>query len=202
MSKPYLHSRRSIIAAATGLAVSALAGNRAAAQTDDSGLPDAADGFTPMEPVAAPPLQFTDAKGKNLSLANYAGHVLVVNLWATWCGPCVAEIPSFAALAGQIQPFGGLVLPISIDANGAQAVRPFYDLHRIAGLPVLLDPDGDNLDVLNTDGVPITIIINPAGRLVARVDGAANWNTPRVQAFLRSLAQAQPPAKPEHVMAL
>ncbi len=182
--------------------MSALAGNRATAQTDDSGLPDAADGFTPLEPIAPPALKFTDAKGRKLSLADYAGHVVVANLWATWCGPCVDEIPSLAALAGQIQPFGGLVLPISIDANGAQAVRPFYALHMITSLPVLLDPDGDNLDVLNADGVPDTIVINPAGRLVARVDGAANWNTPRVQAFLRSLAQAQPPAKPDHVMAL
>lgn len=182
--------------------MSALTGNRAAAQTDDSGLPDAADGFSPIEPVAPPDLKFTDAKGRNLSLADYAGHVLVVNLWATWCGPCVDEIPSFAALAGQIQPFGGLVLPISIDANGARSVRPFYELHRITGLPVLLDPDGDNLDVLNTDGVPVTLIINPGGKLVARLDGAANWNTPRIQAFLRSLAQVQPPARPAHVMAL
>jgi thiol-disulfide isomerase/thioredoxin len=202
MSKPYLHSRRSIIAAATGLAASALAGNRAVAQADDSGLPDAADSLAPMQPVAAPDLKFTNAKGRSLSLADYAGHVLVVNLWATWCGPCVAEIPSFAALAGQIQPFGGLILPISIDANGVQAVRPFYELHMITDLPVLLDPDGNNLDVLNTDGVPVTIIINREGRLAGRVDGASNWNTPRVRAFLRSLVSAQPPAKPDHIMAL
>ncbi len=202
MSKPYLYSRRSIIAAATGLAASALAGNRAGAQTDDSGLPDAADGFAPMEPVAAPALQFTDTKGRKLSLADYAGHVLVVNLWATWCGPCVAEIPSFAALAGQIQAFGGLVLPISIDANGAEAVRSFYQQHMIADLPILLDPDGSNLAALNTDGVPVTIVINSAGRLAARVDGASNWDTPRVQAFLRSLAQARTPAKSGHIMAL
>jgi len=201
MSKPYLHSRRSIIAAATGLAASALTGNRAKAHADDSGLPDAADGFAPMQPVIAPALKFTDAKGCALTLADYAGHVLVVNLWATWCGPCVAEIPSFAALAGQIQPFGGLILPISIDAGGAQAVRPFYQQHLIADLPILLDPQGNNLDVLNTDGVPVTIVIDPEGRLVARVDGASNWNTPRVQAFLRSLAPAHA-AKPGHIMAL
>ena len=202
MSKPYLLSRRSIIAAATGLAASALAGNRAKAQTDDSGLPDAADSLSPMAAVAAPALKFTDAKGRQLSLADYAGHVLVVNLWATWCGPCVDEVPSFAALAGQIQPFGGLVLPISIDANGAKAVRPFYELHKITDLPILLDPNGDNLDVLNTDGVPITVVINPQGQLVAQVEGASNWNTPRVQAFLRSLVSVPPQARPDRIMAL
>jgi thiol-disulfide isomerase/thioredoxin len=172
------------------------------AQTDDSGLPDAADGFNPMAPIAPPAMKFTDAKGQSLSLAAYKGHVLVVNLWATWCGPCVDELPTLAALADQIRAFGGLVLPISIDTNGAKAIQPFYALHGITNLPVLLDPDGDNLDILNSDGVPITLVIDPAGRLVARLEGAANWNTPRVRAFLQSLAPTQPETKPPHVTAL
>jgi thiol-disulfide isomerase/thioredoxin len=197
-----LLSRRSIIATATGLAVSALAGNLAAAQTDNSLLPDAADGLQPMAPVAAPALKFTDEKGRKLSLADYKGHVLVVNLWATWCGPCVDEIPTFAALAGQLQPFHGLVLPISIDTNGAEAVGPFYAEHAITDLPILLDPDGNNLDVLNTDGVPVTLVINPEGRLVARVDGGADWNTPRILAFLRSLAPDSNETKPAHITPL
>ncbi len=161
---------------------------------DDSGLPDAADEFTIIEPVPPPPLRLTDAKGKKLSLADYAGHVLVVNIWATWCGPCVEEIPTLAALAKEIHHFGGLVLPISIDIDGAQAVEPFYEQHHITTLPVLLDPDGINLDLLHTDGVPVTIILNPAGKMVARLDGGADWNTPRVRAFLQLLAQ--PKSKP------
>jgi thiol-disulfide isomerase/thioredoxin len=182
--------------------VSALAGNRAAAQTDNSSLPDAADVLAPIAPLAAPALKFTDAKGQKLSLTDYKGHVLLVNLWATWCGPCVEEMPTLAALAGQMQAYGGLVLPISIDTNGAQAVRPFYALHAITDLPILLDPDGSNLDVLNTDGVPVSLIINPAGRLVGRVEGSADWNTLRIRAFLQSLVPAQHQAKPAHVMAL
>jgi len=201
-SKHSLHSRRSIIAAATGLAVSALAGNRAAAQADDFALPDAADGLEPMAPNVPPALKFTDEKGRKLSLADYKGHVLVVNVWATWCGPCDDELPSFASLAGQIQPFGGLVLPISIDVSGAQAVGPFYTQHGITDLPLLLDPDGDSLDALDTDGVPVTIVINPEGMLVARLDGGANWNTPRVVAYLRSLVPASDATKPPHVSAL
>ncbi len=155
-----------------------------------------------MAPIAPPAMKFTNAKGQPLSLAGYKGHVLVVNLWATWCGPCVDELPTLAALAEQIHAFGGLVLPISIDTNGAKAVQPFYALHGITNLPVLLDPDGDNLDILNSDGVPITLVIDPEGRLVAKLEGAANWNTPRVRAFLQSLAPAQLQAKPPHVTAL
>jgi len=182
--------------------VSALTGNRAVAQTDDSALPDAADGLDTMAPVAPPPLKFTDAKGRQLSLADYAGHVLVVNLWATWCGPCVDEIPTLAALAAQIQPLGGLVLPISIDTDGAQAVQPFYAMHNITNLPVLLDPDGNNLDLLNTDGVPVTLIINAKGKLVARLDGGANWNTPKIRALIKSLLPAKHQPKPAHITAI
>jgi thiol-disulfide isomerase/thioredoxin len=182
--------------------VSALAGNRAAAQADNFALPDAADGLEPVAPSLPPALKFTDAKGRKLSLSDYKGHVLVVNLWATWCGPCDDELPTFATLAGQIQQFGGLVLPISIDVSGVQAVGPFYAQHAITNLPILLDPDGDSLDALDTNGVPVTIIINPEGMLVARLDGGANWNTPRVLAFLRSLAPASNGTKPTHISAL
>jgi len=142
-------------------------------------------------------LAFTNAKGKKLTLADYAGHVLVVNFWATWCGPCVDEIPSFAALAPQIKGFGGLILPVSIDMDGAAAVGPFYASHAIAGLPVLLDPDADNLALLNSDGVPVSLVINAGGQAVARMDGAADWNTPALVAYLRGLGGAKPQISPD-----
>ena len=174
--------------------MSALPGNwlnaRAWAQ-DDDGLPDAADGITQMAPEPAPVLSFTDAKGAKLSLAEFRGHVLVVNIWATWCGPCADELPTFVTLAAAMKRYGGLVLPISIDVDGANAVSPFYALHNITGLPILLDPQGDDLDILNTDGVPVTMVLNPAGQVVARIDGGAKWDTPRIQAFLRALSKPE-----------
>ena len=148
--------------------------------------------MTQVMPAPAPPLVFTNAKGKRLTLADYAGHALVVNIWATWCGPCVMEIPSLAALAPKLKANGGLVLPVSIDLSGAAAVRPFYASHDIHTLPILLDPNGDSLRVLDTDGVPVTIIINAAGQIVARLEGAANWNTGRMVKFLRSLGDKPP----------
>jgi thiol-disulfide isomerase/thioredoxin len=186
-------TRRSIIAAATGLAAAGFWGNCSPAQLSEADLPDAMDVLTQMMPQAAPKLVFRNIKGKQLGLPDYAGHALVVNLWATWCGPCVAELPSFAALSHQLAGSGALVLPISIDMNGADAVRPFYKSHGITSLPILLDPDGTNLEVLNTDGIPVTIILNAAGQMVARMDGAANWNTPGLLKFVKSLT-----AKPQN----
>ena len=187
-------TRRSIIAAASGLAAAAACGKFSRAQLGGSGLPDAMDALTQMMPQAAPALFFHDARGRRLSLADYSGHGLLVNFWATWCGPCVAEIPSLNQLAPKVRERGVLVLPVSIDTGGAATVRAFYASHAIRALPILLDPDADDLQALNTDGIPVTIILNAAGQLVARVDGAANWNTPRTVQFLRSLGSAKPGA--------
>jgi thiol-disulfide isomerase/thioredoxin len=137
-------------------------------------------------------LRFTDAAGRKLSLAAYRGAGLVVNIWATWCGPCVAEFPTLAAAAPALAASKILVLPISIDFEGLKAVKPFYDTHGISTLPILLDPDGSATDVLNANGVPITIIINPAGQMVGQAEGAANWNTPRALRMLRHLAGQAP----------
>jgi thiol-disulfide isomerase/thioredoxin len=191
--RPHL-TRRSIIAAASGLALTGGWSNSAAAQIDESGLPDAAGAMTQVMPGPAPGITFTNAEGKSLTLGDFAGHALVVNIWATWCGPCVMEIPSLAALASRIKASGGLVLPVSIDVSGAAAVRPFYASHGIRTLPVLLDPNGDNLRVLNTDGVPVTIIINANGQIVAQLEGAANWNTGSMVKFLQGLG-GKPPSR-------
>jgi thiol-disulfide isomerase/thioredoxin len=191
-SRPLLLSRRSLIAGASGLALAGGLGNCAKAQIAATDLPDAAVALTQMMPTVAPPLRFTDANGQLLTLADYRGHTLVVNLWATWCGPCIAEIPSFAALAPQLKEIGVLILPISIDVNGAAAVRPFFARHGISDLPILLNQDGSNLQLLDSNGIPVSVVINPAGQLVARLDGAANWNTPATIAFLRGLGAATP----------
>lgn len=138
-------------------------------------------------PSAAPKLRFTDATGRQLSLDDYRGHTLVANLWATWCGPCVAELPTFAALAPQLKDSGALILPISIDLTGAAVVRPFFARHGISDLPILLNQDGSDMQALASDGIPVSVVIDPHGRLVARLDGAANWNTPGTVEILRSL---------------
>ena len=157
----------------------------------ESDLPEGAQALNQVMPTAPPALAFTDAAGRKLGLANFAGHGLLVNFWATWCGPCVAELPSLVAIAPVLAKAGILVLPISVDLNGAAAVRPFFASHRITGLPILLNPDGSALDALNAGGIPVTIVINAVGQLVARYDGAANWNTPDTIKTLRQLAHGK-----------
>lgn len=188
-----LLTRRFVFAAAPALALGAGLSNRAAAQTELDALPDAATGWNAFAPVPPPPLVFQNSQGKQLTLADFRGHVLLVNLWATWCGPCKAELPTFAALAPKLRHFGGLVLPISIDEDGASAVRAYFSQQGIKSLPILVNPDGNDLDMMQTNGIPVTLVINAAGKAVARLDGAANWNTKAVIEFLRHQTRKDDP---------
>jgi thiol-disulfide isomerase/thioredoxin len=138
-------------------------------------------------PVAAPDIAFVDARGTTHHLAEFHGRGVVVNLWATWCAPCVAEMPDLAALAKALAP-GVAVLPLSSDQGGAAAVAAFFRTHGITGLPVLLDPEGAAERAFAVPGVPTSIIIDTAGREVARVEGPADWATADAAATVRKLA--------------
>ena len=138
-------------------------------------------------PRPLPPIGYLDAGGAPHTLAEFAGRGIVLNLWATWCPPCVAEMPALAALAAA----GGadfVVLPLSSDHGGAATVSDFYRAHGIAGLPVVLDPEARATEALGARGLPTTLLIDRAGRERARLEGAADWAAPAArEAILRLL---------------
>lgn len=137
---------------------------------------------------------FQDETGKQLTINDYKGHVLLVNLWATWCPPCKLELPTLAALAPKMQSFGGLILPISIDQGGADVVKSYFAEHSIRTLPVLTDSSGGDLNLLQSPGIPVTVIVRPDGLGVAQLTGGAGWDNSNVLSFLRNLASAKPAA--------
>lgn len=136
----------------------------------------------PMEP-----LSFVDDSGAQRTLADFAGRGVVLNLWATWCVPCVAELPALAQLAQAAAPDGIVVLPLSSDRGGAEVVRRFYASHAIRGLDVWLDPRGAVGLALAARGVPTTVIVDRQGRERARLEGAADWAAPEMLAAIRKL---------------
>ena len=133
-------------------------------------------------PTMPPPLRFVGAHGGARSLRDYAGHGLVLNFWATWCPPCVAEMPALAQLARVLAAAGIQVLPVSEDRGGVDVVRAFYAARGIVGLPVLLDVQSRAMLALGLDGVPTTLLIDRTGREVARVQGAMQWAAPDAEA--------------------
>lgn len=140
----------------------------------------------PPKPV--PDISFEDAEGKTHTLGEFQGHGMVVNLWATWCAPCVAEMAALAALSRTLAPDDIAVLPLSSDRGGADAVRRFYAAHEIAALPVLIDPQSEAARALGARGIPTTIIVDKQGRERARLEGAADWASAEAAAKVRALA--------------
>ena len=127
--------------------------------------------------------------GSTHRLAEFKGRGMVVNMWATWCAPCVAEMPSLQALSKALAPKDIAVLPVSSDRGGAEAVRAWFAAHGISGLPVLLDPKGAMARAFNAHGIPTTVIINTSGQVVARLEGAADWSAPEAQVLIRKLVE-------------
>ena len=116
-----------------------------------------------------------DAEGATHDLTAFAGKGLVINMWATWCTPCVAEMPALQVLARKAAAAGILVLPLSSDRGGADVVRKFYASHAITGLPLWLDPKGAAASAWGARGLPTTYIIDRQGRERGRLEGAIDW---------------------------
>jgi thiol-disulfide isomerase/thioredoxin len=138
-------------------------------------------------PVRPAPITFLAADGTPHALTEFLGHGMVINFWATWCAPCVSEMPALSALSRALAPQDIAVLPLSSDRGGAKVVRAFFDAHDITGLPILLDPKGAAADAWNVDGIPTTLIIDRNGMERARLEGAADWSTPEAAALVRRL---------------
>ena len=177
-------SRRILIAACGTLAAGLIARKPHAQGLQD--LADALDLLSP--PVAAPDIGFTAADGSQHRLKDFAGHGMVINLWATWCAPCIAEMPALAALSKALAPDDIAVLPLSSDHGGASVVAAFFQQHGISGLPVLLDPHSAAAHAFGVQGIPTSVIIDKEGRERARLEGSADWSTPGAIKAVRKLA--------------
>lgn len=133
--------------------------------------------------AAMPDFSFADPSGKTLKLADLRGKPVLVNLWATWCGPCVTEMPMLDALAAKYD--GRLrVLTVSQDMNAAEKVRAFYAERKFARLEPWLDPENNLGFHYNTGLLPTTVLYDGQGREVWRMIGAHDWSSARTDAML------------------
>jgi thiol-disulfide isomerase/thioredoxin len=146
--------------------------------------------------AAMPDLSFTDAEGKGFTPAEFAGRGLVINLWATWCPPCVREMPALDRLAATLARDGVVVLPLSSDRGGAPVVQAFYERTQLRTLRVWLDPRGAAARALGARGLPTTVIVDRGGRERARLEGDAEWDAPEFVAAIRRLTARGPAQAP------
>jgi thiol-disulfide isomerase/thioredoxin len=150
----------------------------------DSGSPSALGKLTPVDPPRpAPELSFAARNGSPAQLADFHGHWLLVNLWATWCAPCVREMPSLDRLQAKL---GNrlTVLAVSQDRGGAEVVDPFLAKLSLGALHIYLDPKAVVGKGLGARGLPTTFLVDGEGRVRAQLEGAAEWDSPGMVAAL------------------
>jgi thiol-disulfide isomerase/thioredoxin len=166
--------RRRAASLAAGLVLAAAAAGPAAAEPPLEGDMSV---FEPADPPApAPELSVSDAEGNSVSLEDFAGTTILVNFWATWCAPCVRELPSLDRLQAARGGEDFRVVAVSLDRGGMDAVRPFFERLGIENLEVYLDPMGRMARAYEVRAFPTTVLIDEQGRELGRLAGPAEWD--------------------------
>ena len=130
-------------------------------------VPTAAGGFkfTPLAaPRPLPELRFADAGGRKLTLADFRGRLVLLNLWATWCVPCRKEMPTLDRLQARLGGPGFEVVALSIDREGVSAVQPFYKELGLKALRIYVGQSGEAADKLGAPNIPTTLLVDRNGR--------------------------------------
>ncbi len=136
----------------------------------------------------APDFALQDASGRTVRLSDFRGRFVVLNFWATWCAPCVEEVPSLEQLQQRFEsesPQKITVLSVSVDSGWAP-IKAFSKQKNIT-YPVLLDSDQDVAHTFGTFKYPETYVIDPSGVVVKKVIGGLDWTTPEVVQYFGSL---------------
>lgn len=143
----------------------------------------------------APAIGFVDAAGKKLTLADFKGRYVLVNLWATWCGPCINELPELARLQQALPKDRFVVTPVDVlEKLDAGRLRYFLEMHSAGTLPVYIDSDRQTQQGFVANELPLTVLISPDGREVARAVGGQHWADPASIAWMKAIS-APPAAK-------
>jgi len=141
--------------------------------------------FTPADPVG-PALKFEVLKkdGKTLSLDKFRGKLVLVNFWATWCAPCIREMPSLVTLQKKRGGKDFTVLALSQDFNEWTAVNPFLEKHKLEGLPIYVDRKSAISLKLKVIGLPTSVLLSPDGKVLGYLKGIAEWDAPEALALI------------------
>lgn len=138
-------------------------------------------------PTPAPDLTFETFDGTQVSLADYHGKIVVLNFWATWCGPCRKEMPHLAELQ---TTFGGEnfdVVTVATGRNPPPAMTRFFDSIGVENLPLHRDPSQALAREMGILGLPMTMILDRKGHEIARLKGDADWASDSAKAIIEAL---------------
>ena len=165
-----------VSAIVTALAIALIAGLALAPEVRSVGVGTEAPDFRAVD------VQSNDT----LTLANFAGRVVLLNVWATWCGPCEAEMPSMQRLHDALGDEGLAIVAVSVDVGRPTPVRRWVEDRNLTFM-VLHDPQGTIERTYQTIAVPESFVIDRDGMIVKKHIGALEWDAPAQQRLFRQL---------------
>ncbi|MDE2004229.1 MAG: TlpA family protein disulfide reductase [Betaproteobacteria bacterium] len=130
-------------------------------------------------------VRFADGKGRVRDLASFRGKVVLLNVWATWCGPCRQEMPTLDRLQAKLGGKDFEVVALSIDRGGQAAVGSFFDETNVQKLAIYVDASTEAQGRLGIIGVPTSLLLDRQGREIGRVTGPAQWDSPEVIGIIK-----------------
>ena len=166
----------------TGLALGA---NPAAADVSPLLTGDMAKLVMTEPPAPLPEAALIDMADAPRSMAEFQGKWVVLNFWATWCPPCREEMPSLDRLQAAMPDLA--VVPVATGRNDPTGMTQFFEEAGVQNLEIIRDPKSELARAMGVMGLPVTVILNPAGEEVGRLIGDAHWDSPEAQAVLQAL---------------
>ncbi len=143
------------------------------------------ENFTLLDPPVPAPLEaFTDLAGTPVRLADLEGRVVLLNFWATWCSPCIREMPSLDRLQARLGGRGLSVVAVSIDRGGIKVIQPFAKRLGLKHLGLYHDPKGALFRAFGVSGLPATFLIGRDGGIHGAYAGPAEWDGPEALALI------------------
>ncbi|HEX9447423.1 MAG TPA: TlpA disulfide reductase family protein, partial [Dongiaceae bacterium] len=131
----------------------------------------------------------SDPEG-DVDLGRYKGKALLINVWATWCAPCVAEMPSLDRLQAKLGSDRFAVVPVAVDEPNMGEVQAFISKSQLKNLPVLLDINHAIDHKVHLQSLPVSLLVSPEGKILARFTGSSSWDCGQplaaIEAFIKS----------------
>jgi thiol-disulfide isomerase/thioredoxin len=171
------------LALASGIAA---AGNEAG----NSERPRLGEFILSSPPMPAPTISLVDLAGNTVSLSEFAGKLVLINLWATWCEPCLREMPSLERMQSRLVD-KITVIAVSEDRGGSKAVEPFVEKLGLKSVKIYLDPKSAVGRAFKVEGLPTSLLIDREGKVLGRVEGAAEWDSPKLLGVLKSFLEGR-----------
>jgi thiol-disulfide isomerase/thioredoxin len=138
-------------------------------------------------PEAVPDTVFLDGSGKERTLKDWQGKVVLLNLWATWCAPCRKEMPSLDRLQAEMGSDKFEVVAVSVDKTGIEGAKKFLDQIKVSKLGVFADPSIKLGTELKAIGMPASVLIDRDGREVGRLVGPAEWDSADAKRLIKAM---------------